>query len=407
MVAAVTSPTPPPDAVCPSLDVDPYDEEVVADPFPMADIIRRAGPVVYLSRYGVWAVARYQQVHDVLHDHQRFSSAGGVGLADARQPGYWRRPSILLEIDPPLHTRNRAVVSRTLLPKALRQLRATFDAEAAALADSLVARRCFDAVGDMAEVFPTRVFPQAFGLSAGGKRQLLAYGAMVFNGHGPRNRLFETSMVDSEAVVAWIAEQCSRRSLRSGSIGAQVYEAVHQGQVTETEAGLLVRSFLSAGVDTTVGALAYTALDFARWPDQWQVVRRDPSLAGAAFEEVVRLESPVVGFYRTTTAPVELAGVAIPADAKVLVLFAGANRDPDRWEHPDDLMVGRRTAGHLGYGAGIHNCVGQVVARMEGTAMIRALAERVDSWHIEGPPVARLNNTLRGLDHLPVRVEPA
>ena len=114
-----------------------------------------------------------------------------------------------------------------------------------------------------------------------------------------------------------------------------------------------------------------------------------------------------MNFFRTTTGPTELAGASLPAGAKVMVSFAGANRDPRRWEEPDRFDIRRKTAGHMGWGTGVHNCVGQVIARMEGEALLRALAARVSSWRLTGEPRPRLNNSLRGLDTLPVAVEPA
>jgi cytochrome P450 len=230
---------------------------------------------------------------------------------------------------------------------------------------------------------------------------------MVFNGHGPRNHLFESSMAGGAPVIGWITQQCSRASLRPDGLGALIYAGVDAGEVTEDEAALLVRSFLSAGLDTTVSAIALGVLDFINHPGQWQDLRRDPSLARNAFEEVVRIESPVIGFFRTTSEPVATGGVSVPAGAKVLVFFAGANRDPRRWDQPDRFDIRRKVAGHMGFGHGVHNCVGQVIARMEGEALLRALAGRIGSWRLNGEPRPRLNNTLRGLDTLPVAVEPA
>ena len=120
-------------------------------------------------------------------------------------------------------------------------------------------------------------------------------------------------------------------------------------------------------------------LDFVRFPGQWQALRQDPSLARNAFEEVVRIEAPVTNFFRTTSQATELAGTRLPADAKVMVSFAGANRDPGRWERPDEFDIRRKCSGHMGYGTGVHNCVGQVIARMEGEAVFGALAARVAS----------------------------
>jgi 4-methoxybenzoate monooxygenase (O-demethylating) len=390
----------------PGCDIDPFSDDFLADPFPFLDRIRDAGPVVHLDRYGVYAVARHEQVHAVLREPRVFSSAAGVGLTNIATENPWRKPSILLEVDPPVHTHNRKVVARALAPRSLAYLQEIFDRRAGELAAELVARGSFDAVPDLAEIFPTRVFPEAFGLQENGRDQLLAYGAMVFNGHGPRNHLFEASMAGAEGVIDWITRQCSRSSLRPDGLAALIYAGADAGEVTEDEAALLVRSFLSAGLDTTVSAIGLGVLDFARYPDQWQALRADPSLARNAFEEVVRRESPVVGFFRTTSEPAELAGAHLPAGAKVLVFFAGANRDPRRWERPDRFDIRRKTAGHMGYGVGVHNCVGQVIARMEGEAVLRALAGRVASWHLAGEPRPRLNNTLRSLASLPVTVEP-
>jgi 4-methoxybenzoate monooxygenase (O-demethylating) len=391
----------------PGCDIDPFSDEFLAGPFPFLDDIREAGPVVYLDRYGAYAVARHEQVHAVLREPRVFSSAAGVGITNFATEKPWRKPSILLEVDPPLHTHNRKVVARALAPRSLTYLQEIFDRRAEDLAGALVTRGAFDAVPDLAEIFPTRVFPEAFGLQEDGRDRLLAYGAMVFNGHGPRNHLFEASMAGAEGVIDWITRQCSRSSLRPDGLAALIYAGADAGEVTEDEAALLVRSFLSAGLDTTVSAIGLAVLNFARHPDQWQALRADPSLARNAFEEVVRLESPVIGFFRTTSEPAELAGADLPAQAKVLVFFAGANRDPRRWEHPDRFDIRRKTAGHMGYGVGVHNCVGQVIARMEGEAVLRALAGRVASWQLTGEPRPRLNNTLRSLATLPVAVEPA
>jgi cytochrome P450 len=393
-------------AGAPGCDIDPFSDDFLADPFPFLDRIRDAGPVVHLDRYGAYAVARHEQVHAVLHEPRVFSSAAGVGLTNIAAENPWRKPSILLEVDPPVHTHNRKVVARALAPRSLAYLQEIFDQRAEELAAELVARGSFDAVPDLAEIFPTRVFPEAFGLREDGRDQLLAYGAMVFNGHGPRNHLFEASMAGAEDVIGWITRQCSRSALRPDGLAALIYAGADAGEVTEDEAALLVRSFLSAGLDTTVSAIGLGVLDFARYPDQWQALRADPSLARNAFEEVVRRESPVVGFFRTTSEPAELAGAHLPAVAKVLVFFAGANRDPRRWEEPDRFDIRRKTAGHMGYGVGVHNCVGQVIARMEGEAVLRALAARVAAWHLAGQPRPRLNNTLRSLAALPVTVEP-
>jgi hypothetical protein len=385
--------------------LDPFSDDFLTDPFPALGALRDAGPAVYLDRYDVWAVAGYREVHAILRDHQRFSSSSGVGLANlSTEPYGWRKPSLILEVDPPLHTSHRALVVSTMNPKAMRGFQEVFDAEAATLADDLARRGRFDAVRDLAEIFPSVVFPRALGVDGDTREALLAYGSLSFNAIGPRNRHLEAALRRSQGVPEWIAGHCARHALRPGTIGAAIYQAADAEGLPEETAALLVRSLFSAGVDTTVSALSFAIRDFARFPGQWQLVREDPSLARNAFEETVRYESPVIGFFRTTTTQVKLGQAQIPPQAKVLVLFAGANRDPGQWPEPDRFDVRRRVTGQLGYGAGPHVCAGMTIARMEGEALIRALAERVGSWELDGPPVPRLNNSLRGLDSLPVRV---
>jgi 4-methoxybenzoate monooxygenase (O-demethylating) len=169
---------------------------------------------------------------------------------------------------------------------------------------------------------------------------------------------------------------------------------------------MLVRSFLSAGIDTTVYGLGNALHCFAGYPEQWAIVRANPQLIRGAFEEVLRFEAPVQTFFRTTTRPVEVAGVQLGEGEKVLLFLAAANRDPRRWDRPDTFDVTRRAAGHMTFGTGIHGCVGQAVARLETEAILTALASRVASFELTGEPEWRLNNTLRGFDTLPLRIVP-
>jgi cytochrome P450 len=167
-----------------------------------------------------------------------------------------------------------------------------------------------------------------------------------------------------------------------------------------------VRAFLSAGLDTTVSALGNALYLFGSFAEQWDILRDNPSLARDAFEEVLRFESPFQMLFRTTTRDVELGGQSIAADEKILVSLAAANRDPRHWQQPDRFDVKRRTPGNLAMGTGIHGCVGQVVARLEGELVLAALARRVERIEIVGQPERRFNNTLRGLKSLPVRIVP-
>jgi 4-methoxybenzoate monooxygenase (O-demethylating) len=384
--------------------VDPFSHAFLHDPYPYHEALREAGPVVWLEQYGIWTMARHEQVRDALTDFQTYCSSAGVGLSDFRKEPPWRPPSIILEADPPLHTRTRAVLTRILSPAAIRVLRVTFDREAERLIDRLVEKREFDGVAELAEAYPLKVFPDAVGISEEGRENLLPYGSMVFNSFDPRNELFNQAMENAGPVRDWIMSKCSRAALAPGGLGMQIFDAVDAGELSEAEAGMLVRSFLSAGIDTTVYGLGNALYCLASHPEQWKILRENPNLIRGAFEEVLRYEAPVQTFFRTTTRPIDVGGVRLGEGEKVLLFLAAANRDPRRWERPDTFDVRRRAAGHMTFGTGIHGCVGQAVARLETEAILTALASRVASLELAGEPKRRLNNTLRGFDILPLRL---
>jgi cytochrome P450 len=391
----------------PSIDIDPFCRSFFDNPFPAHAAMRDAGPVIHLPRYDVFAVARYDEVRAMLLDWGSYSSARGVGLDDFARTKPWRLPSLLLETDPPLHDRTRRLMDRVLSPAAVRALRDGFIRAADALIDELVARETFDAIRDLAEAYPLSVSPDAVGMPPENRRFLLPYGNMVFNSFGPRNEFFTEAVRDAEPVLAWVTAQSKRHALNPTGFGAAIHAAADTGEVTEAEAEILTRSLLTAGVDTTVNGLGAAIDCLARFPAEFQRLRADPSLARAAFEEAVRLESPVQTFFRTTTRDVVIGGEAIPEGSKVLMFLGAANRDPRRWENPDDYDITRRNAGHVGFGTGIHGCVGVVLARLEGEAVLGALARKAASIEITGQPVRRYNNTLRGLSRLSVRLRAA
>ena len=164
--------------------LDPFSEAYLADPHPAQEALREAGPVVRLTHYNVWAVARYQEVYDVLNDWRTYSSARGAGLSDFKKEKPWRLPSLVLETDPPLHDRTRKVLDAVLSPAAMRGLRASFAEAADRLIDGSLQRGSFDAVTELAEAYPLEVFPDAVGMPRENRRYLLPYGNMVFNSFG-------------------------------------------------------------------------------------------------------------------------------------------------------------------------------------------------------------------------------
>src|SRR3954462_14998443 len=391
----------------PHFDFDPFSTEFFADPFPTHEKLREAGPVVYLDKWGVYGVARYAEVHAVLNDPATFCSNRGVGLSDFDKEKPWRPQSLILEADPPAHTRTRAVLNQVLSATALKPLRAHFTALAEAKVDELLAQGHFDAIADLAESYPLSVFPDAMGLREEGRENLLPYASLVFNAFGPPNQLRQDAIERSAPHQAYVAAQCQRENLAPGGFGACIHARADAGDITHAEAPLLVRSLLSAGIDTTVNGIGAAVYCLARFPEQFARLRQDPTLARNAFEEAIRFESPVQTFFRTTTREVEISDKRIGEGEKVLMFLGAANRDPRRWENADSYDIGRRTSGHVGYGSGIHMCVGQLFARLQGEGMMAALARKVAAIEITGPVKRRYNNTLRGLESLPITMVPA
>ena len=391
----------------PAIDLDPFCRAFFDDPYPGHAAVRETAPVVALPAIGCLGIGRHEQVHAVLMDCQRFISGRGVGLRDYAVHPPLRGPGMILEIDPPLHGQRRAVLNRALAPSVVRALRPVFTAAAEALVERLLAAGACDGISDIAEAYPLTVFPDAIGMEQEGRQNLLPFGNFVFNSMGPDNDLLAASLAELPPLAEWATRQSQRDRLTPDGIGAIIHDAADRGEISHDEAPLLVRALLSAGVDTTVNGLGAALWCLARAPDQWEKLHGEPGLARGAFEEAIRFESPVQTFFRTTSCAVELGGVAIPQGAKVLMFLAAANRDPRRWDDPDRFDITRNASGHVGFGAGIHMCVGQILARLEGEVMLAALARRVRRLEVTGTPVRRYNNTLRGLKSLPLRLHAA
>ncbi len=393
-----------PATATPTLDVDPFAVESLTNWLPVDRAIREQAPLVYLPQYNLYATGRFDLANTIFRDWENFSSASGTGLTNVRKEQAWRKPSPILEADPPQHTRARAVLARILSPVAMKRLRDVFAEQAERAVEAVVVKGRFDAVPELIESFVFKVMPDAIGLPAEGRENLLPYANLNFNAAGPRNELYFKALEQAGTSPDWVIAQCQPDKLSAGGFGAQIFEAADNGQLDAEDAPLLVRSFLTASLDTTIYGIGLAIHAFATNPDQWTMLRANPSLARSAFEEVLRFTAPSPYIARTTAREVELDGVRLPAEQKVLLCLGAANRDARRWDDPDRFDITRRTVGHLGFGTGIHACVGQVVARLEAEVVLTALASRVEQLELSGEAVWRPTNWLRGFASLPITV---
>ncbi|MEW9918598.1 cytochrome P450 [Marimonas sp. MJW-29] len=391
----------------PVWDIDPYAPDILRDPEPYYAELRSKGPLVYIPKYAVLAVGRYAETREVFSDYTRFVSSRGVGLDDFKHTEAWRPPSIILEADPPAHTHTRRVMIRAMSPRVAAAQREMFTETAEAMVDDLIARGAFEAVTDFAEAFPTTVFPKAVGMKDANPRHLVDYGAMVFNSVGPDNELRRAALRNAPQIAGWINSACARDRLLPGGMGETLYAAADAREITHDEAGMLVRSFLSAGVDTTVTAIGNALWCLAMNPGEYDRLRADPALAKPCFEEVLRFTSPVHTFCRTADLDTEVSGLPVPEGAKMLCVLGAANLDPEEWGDPEVFRLDRRPKGHLAFGVGIHGCVGQNIARAELEAVLGALARKVARIELVGSAVWRPGNAMRALDSLPLRFHAA
>ena len=282
-------------------------------------------------QYDLFAMGRYDDVHAGLTDWQTFQSAAGVGLSNFRKEEPWRPPSLLLEADPPHHDAPRHALEEILNPRQLRHLREQWYADAETLVDEILEMDEVDGAHDIAEVFPLRVFPDAVGSAEGRPREpapLRRPHLQLLRAVEPPGRAAarSTSVRRRPGSQRSAHGRRSPRRVRGRHLGSRRSRRRDPG-----EAPLMVRSLLTAGVDTTVHGLGAVIHAFVEQPDQWDRLRAEPGLARVAFDEAIRLESPVQTFFRTATRDVDIDGVVIPDGHKVLLVLAAANRDPRRW----------------------------------------------------------------------------
>lgn len=386
----------------PTLDVDPFSVASLEDPFPVEDAIREAGPLVWLESHDVWATGRAELVQGIFENHEVFISSHGTGLTNTALEQNWRTASAILEQDQPQHTVTRKIMNSVLSLKVVKQLQEEFQAAAFDVVDEVCSRGEFDAVTDLAEAYPLRVLPDAVGLAPEGRQHLLAYANLNFQAMGPKDALYEEAVFQASEAKEYVDWQMRRENIDESKLAGRIFAAADAGTITEESAGLLVRTFLSAGLDTTMLGIGNALLALSRTPAAWEAFSADPSKARAVFEETLRYHAPSPYIGRTVGIRTELGGVVLEPEQKVINCVSAANRDPRAWDRPTEFDITRDVRGHAAFGYGIHACVGQMMARMEAESLLRAFATRVQSFELTGEPVPKVNHWLRGYTSLPM-----
>jgi cytochrome P450 len=378
-----------------------YSTRAIVDPYPHYAGLRRLGPVVWLTKQRVYALPRYAECKAVLRDDATFLSGAGVGL----NPLVNRLSrGTTLNSDGAEHNQRRKLVAHRLLPRALRAMSEGVERQADQIVATAVRRQHVDGVNDLARALPLSVVPDLVGWPAGDRKNLLRWGGATFDILGPISGRAARALPASLQMRRFTQDVVRRRSVIDGSMGHDVLLAADAGKVPHSECYALMVDYLVPSLDTTISGIANALALFAAHPEQWQLLRNEPSLLPNAINEVLRYESPLRAFSRKVAQPTEIADVSLPADARVLVMYASANRDEREWTDPAVFDIRRDANRQLGFGHGTHACAGQGLARLEMQAMLRALLDRVDHIEPTGRPTWALNNIIRCYEHLPLRL---
>ena len=384
----------------PVIDDDLFSHDAVRHARAVDDRVRELAPVVRLGHEDIVVLGRFEHVSAGLADWRSFSSRSRPWHDPASV-----RPEILLTDDPPRHTEVRLVIANAMSPKALNHMADAFARDAVLVVErALESGGEVDAVSAICRPFVYKVLPDLLGLPEPGREHMEAFGHMVWATMGPMNALFQEAMAGSEPVLAWVEECCRRENLTPDGLGMAMFHAADRGEITQAEAKLLVGILLSAAADTTVMTLGTAIRAFCEFPDQYHALRQDPSKTRTAFDESLRWDSPSRMAGRITTRDVPVEDYVIPAGTRCGLLFAAANRDPRKWDEPDRFDIGRNLRGQVGWGAGVHMCVGKTLAQLEADAMFRAMLPRIQRFEAAGEPEPWMTTIGHGPVRLPVRL---
>jgi cytochrome P450 len=381
-----------------------YTTDAIVDPHPHYSRLRELGPVVWLSRHRLYALPRYVECKDVLRNDKTFISGAGVALNPVTNR---LSRGTTLTSDGAEHDQRRKLVAHRMLPRALRAISDTVDQLAADVVTAATGRGEVDGVADLASALPHAVVPDLVGWPRDQRDNLLPWGAATFDILGPLNKQALLSAKASLQMLRFASRVVRERNVIEGSMAHELLVAADAGTLSHAECAPLMIDYIAPSLDTTISAISSALHLFATHPEQWQTLREDRSLINNAINEVLRFEAPVRAFARHTSDETEIAGVRIPSGARVLVIYASANRDEREWDSPDTFDIRRDANRHLGFGQGAHACAGQGLARLETSAMLRALADRVERIELTAEPTWAINNIIRRHAHLPLSLIPA
>jgi cytochrome P450 len=385
---------------------DPQNPEFVADPYPTFAAMRAQAQVHAHPGLGLAVAVSHAACSEVLRNR----SLGRI-WSDATPIEQFTSFNLLhrnslLENEPPTHTRLRRLVSAAFGRGHTERLRPWVDKLADRLVTELADRIAAEGSADLLEIvaapLPVEVIAELLGVPAEDRPKLVPWSNAIVKMYEyglpePKRQEAEQAASEFVACLRGLASDPAPDSLINDLVAAHDGEKLNQDELVATAV-----LFLMAGHEATVNVIGNGVVALMRHRDQWQRLIDDPTLLPTAAEELIRYDAPLQLFERTATAEVTVAGYTLQPGEKVAALLGAAARDGQVFATPDTLDVGRNPNPHLGFGAGIHYCVGAPLARVEIAAALRALTTRLPGLRLAGEPERRPEFVIRGLRKLPV-----
>ena len=388
------------------IEFDPLSHELHEDPYPVYAQLRDEYPVLYNPRTQFWAISRYDDVHEGLHQSRVYSSER-IGLPPGATGHGERRVPMMILMDPPAHDELRSLVNRSFTPRRISALEPRIRAIANELIDGFIERGECDLFADFSAPLPTTVIAELLGIPTSDREMFKEQSTAVVAATGPGAGSSEESARAHQAMAAYLAEQFEEKRKRpQDDLMSSLLEAELGGRkLTPPELLGFAILLLIAGNETTTNLVSNATVLLDRHRDERARLVDDPGLISRAVEEFLRYESPVQGIERDLTEDVVVQGEKIPAGAKVFLLLASANRDPRRIPDPERFDVGRHPNRHLSFAFGTHFCLGASLARLEARVAFEEILRRFPEFHVSGPVERLHSGVIRGLLKLPLAFE--
>ncbi|HZU47263.1 MAG TPA: cytochrome P450 [Mycobacterium sp.] len=392
---------------------DPFSDEFFNDPYETYRRMRQEAPVYYDEQHDFYALTRHEDVAAAFKDYETYSSARGVDLAMVKSGGLPAEQKSIIFMDPPEHRRMRSLVNKVFTPRAIGALKPMVTELIEGFL-SAVNPEQFDVVQDFSALFPVEVITTMLGVPPEHRQQIRHWVDRSLHREPGQFEMDEGAWdaVTKIGMVYYDLIQQRRQHPQDDMISALIAAEVERddGQKTRLDdieiAGFAVL-LGGAGAETVTKLVANAVVLFARNPDQWQKLLDDRSKIPAAVEEVLRYEAPAQYNVRYSLKPVYLHGVTIPAGKPVFLVGGSANRDPDAFTDADkfDIDRDRTEAQNLGFGYGVHSCLGAALARMESTIALEKLLDFMPRYEViwEGCRRVSMQN-VAGWSNVPVRV---